>query len=144
MLITLDTNILYQTLYSNAGASHFIIQKIRTRELQIALSVSVFTEYEDVLSRNKSLMNFNLKKTDIEKFLRFIAYVGKVYEIFFLFRPNLRDESDNKFVELAVTSQSDYLITSNTKDFQNSDLIFDNLKIITPGEFVKIWRKENG
>jgi putative PIN family toxin of toxin-antitoxin system len=144
MLLTLDTNILYQALYSNTGASHFILQKIRSRELQIALSVSIFTEYEEVLLRKESLKNFNLKKADIERFLRFIAYVGKVYDIYFLFRPNLKDESDNKFVELAVTSQSDYLITNNIKDFLNMELSFDNLRIITPGDFVKNWRNENG
>lgn len=144
MLLTLDTNVLYQALYSNVGASHFILKKIRSRELQIALSVSVFTEYEEVLTRSESLSNFNLKKTDIEKFLRFIAYIGKVYETHFLFRPNLMDESDNKFLELAITSQSNYLITNNKKDFQNAELRFENLKIATPGEFVKRWRQQHG
>ena len=140
MLVTLDTNVLYQSLHSNLGASYFILTKIRNREIQIAISVPVFYEYEEVLSRQGSLDNFELDKEDINKFLRYISFIGKVYDPYFLYRPNLRDESDNKFVELAVASQSEYLITNNIKDYKSAELKFDNLNIITPGKFVKIWR----
>jgi putative PIN family toxin of toxin-antitoxin system len=143
MLVTLDTNILYQALHSNSGASFFIFQEIRSRRIQIALSVAVFFEYEDVLSRQSSLDNFELQKEDIDKFIRYIAFVGKVYDPHYLYRPNLGDESDNMFVELAVASQSDYLITNNTKDYKNAELKFEGLKILTPSDFVKIWRKKN-
>ena len=143
MLVTLDTNILYQALKSKTGASYFILQQVRNREIQIALSVPVFYEYQDVLTRNKSLKDFELQLEDIDKFLRFIAYTGKTFEIYFLFRPNRKDEKDNMVVELALTSQSDYIITSNTRDFKNAQLKFDQLKIITPSEFVKRWRNDN-
>ena len=143
MLLTLDTNILYQALKSTTGASYFILQQVRNRKIQIALSVPVFLEYQDVLTRDKSLKDFELQLNDVEKFLRFIAYIGKTFEIYFLLRPNLKDEKDNKIVELAVTSQSDYLITSNIRDFKNAELKFDQLKIITPSEFVKMWRNKN-
>ena len=143
MLLTFDTNILYQALMSTTGASHFILQQVRNRRIQIALSVPVFLEYRDVLTREKSLKDFKLQLNDVDKFLRFIAYIGKIFEIYFLFRPNLKDEKDNMIVELAITSQSDYLITSNIRDFKNAELRFDELKVITPGEFVKMWRNEN-
>ena len=144
MLVTLDTNILYQGLRSNSGASYYIFQQVRNRKIQISLSVPVFIEYQEVLTREKSFKDFGLGITDIEKFLRFIAYVGKTFEIYYLFRPNLEDESDKKFLELALTSQSDYLVTSNIKDFQNSDLNFDQSKIITPANFTKKWRENHG
>jgi predicted nucleic acid-binding protein len=105
--------------------------------------VPVFFEYQEVLTRDKSLQDFELTLNDVEKFLRFIAYIGKPFEIYFLLRPNLKDEKDNKLVELAVTSQSDYLITSNIRDFKDAELKFDQLKIITPAEFVKMWRDKN-
>lgn len=77
MLVTLDTNILYQALMSNAGASYFILQLVRNRKIQIALSVPVFSEYQDVLTRKNSLDDFELEIVDIDKILRFIAYGGK-------------------------------------------------------------------
>ena len=61
MLLTLDTNILYQALMSKTGASYFILQQVRNRKIQIALSVPVFFEYQDVLTRDKSLKDFELK-----------------------------------------------------------------------------------
>lgn len=60
------------------------------------------------------------------------------------FRPNLIDEDYNMFVELAIASQSEYLITNNTKDFARSELSFDNFKLSTPAEFATKWRKQNG
>jgi len=143
MLVTLDTNILYQALMSSTGASHFILQQVRNRKIQIALSVPVFLEYQEVLTRNDSRKDFKLLLDDVDYFLRFIAYIGRTFEIYFLFRPNLRDEKDNKIVELAVTSQSDYLITSNVRDFKKAELKFDQLRVITPSEFVKTWRDKN-
>ena len=143
MLITLDTNVLYQALKSATGASFYILQQVRERKIQIALSVPLFEEYEDVLKRKESLQDFELDTEDIDRFLRFIAYVGKPFNTYFLFRPNLKDEKDNMLVELAITSQSDYLVTSNVKDFKNAELTFDKLKVVTPSEFAKIWRSKD-
>jgi putative PIN family toxin of toxin-antitoxin system len=143
MLITLDTNVLYQALKSATGASFYILQQVRERKIQIALSVPLFEEYEDVLKREESFQDFELNIEDIDRFLRFIAYVGKPFNTYFLFRPNLKDEKDNMLVELAITSQSDYLVTSNVKDFKNAELKFDQLKVVTPSEFAKIWRSKD-
>jgi len=143
MLVTLDTNIIYQALRSSGGASFFILQQVRERKIQIALSVPLFEEYEDVLKREKSLNDLEMDVEDIDKILRFIAYVGKPYKSYFLFRPNLKDEKDNMVVELAIASQSDYLVTSNVKDFDNAELTFDQLRVVTPAEFVKLWRDKD-
>lgn len=142
MLVTLDTNIIYQALKSKNGASYYILQQVRNRKIQLALSVPVFSEYQDVLSRNKSLKDFKLQMDDVEKLLRFIAYIAKTFEIYFLLRPNLKDEEDNMILELAVTSQSDFLVTNNIKDFKSTELKFEQLKIVTPGEFLKTWRNK--
>lgn len=144
MIVTLDTNVLYQALYSKEGASYYILQIIRAGLLQFAISVPVFHEYEDVLSRKQSLDQFKLDVTDIRRFLGYIAYSAKIVDPHFLFRPNLRDEADNMFIELAIASQSEYLITNNIKDFKNAELRFDHLKFVTPGDFARIWRKHHG
>ena len=70
MLVTLDTNILYQALMSTTGASYFILLQVRNRRIQIALSVPVFIEYKDALTRNKSLKDFKLQSNEVDKFLR--------------------------------------------------------------------------
>jgi putative PIN family toxin of toxin-antitoxin system len=144
MVIVMDTNVLYQALKSRSGASSFILSLIRHNALTLALSVPVFKEYEMVLTRPGFLKETGLSVDDIEKILRFIAYVARPYSTWFLFRPNLEDENDNMFVELAIASSSDYLITSNTKDFTTkAELSFQELSIVTSAEFVQQWRNKD-
>ena len=102
------------------------------------------TEYEDVLNRPENLKQFGLSKKDIDEFLIFIAYIGLPFHIYYNFRPNLKDENDNIFIELGLASNCDYIVTKNIKDFStNNQLKFKDLKIITPAEFAKKWREEN-
>ncbi len=111
----------------------------------MAVSVSVFGEYQDVLLRKESLQQLALSQSEAETFLRFVASVAVPTTIPFRWRPNLQDEADNMFVELAVASGSEYLITSNTKDFTvNTDLSFDSFSVITPRDFIGEWRNRHG
>ena len=137
MKITLDTNIIFQAIYSNQGASHQILKMIRKEKLKLALSIPVFKEYCTVLSRPSTLEQTRLNIKQINSVLDFLAYAGYYAKIYFLLRPNLRDENDNIFLELAFASNSKYLITCNIKHFQQSNLIFDDFQIITPGDFLK-------
>ena len=74
----------------------------------------------------------------------FIAYIGLPIHIYYNFRPNLKDENDNIFIELGLASNCDYIVKKNIKDFStNNQLKFKDLKIITPAEFAKKWREEN-
>jgi putative PIN family toxin of toxin-antitoxin system len=143
MVITLYTNVLYKALRSNYGASFYILSLIRNNKISLAISIQVFNEYEKVLNRPESLSDLKLNNRDIENVLRFIAYIGKPYATYFLSRPNRIDEIDNIFIELAAASNCDYLITNNVKDFTTkSKLKFENLSVITPANFVKMWRKK--
>lgn len=77
--------------------------------------------------------------------LQFIAYVGVPFPIHFQMRPNLRDEADNIFVELAYGSGSDCLITKNIRDFSvDTDLNLGQLTIVTPAQFMREWRAKHG
>ena len=145
MKITLDTNIIYQALYSSVGASHAILQMIRAGEVQIAISVPVFEEYRDVLFRAKTIKETGRSREDMEKVLDFIALVGVATPIDYLWRPNLRDEADNMFVELALASGSEYLITRNVRDYTiDNELLLDSFTITIPSDFLKIWRRRHG
>lgn len=143
MIITIDTNILFSALYSTVGASHYILKLILGEKIQMALSAQLYFEYYDVLTRKESLEKFNLSIEDIEDILDLIALLAKKQSIFFLLRPNLIDEKDNMVVECAFASNSDYLITSNIKDFKNAELKGFGFKLITPKDFYKLWEKKN-
>jgi len=119
-----------------------ILKMIRDAKIEMAISIPVFHEYADVLNRKKSLEDLKLTKKDIQHFLDFVCFVAFPFDISFLLRPNLRDENDNMFIELAFASNSKFLITSNIADFtKQTNLIFDSFKIVTPAQFLDIWRK---
>lgn len=144
MRVVIDTNVLYQALRSSSGASHHILRMIREYRLVMAISIPVFLEYREVLLRPKSLRDLGISRRETESVLSFIAYVAKSHSIRFLMRPNLIDESDNKFIELAFASNSRLLITSNVSDFtRHAELKFDSFEVITPGEFIKTWRRNH-
>jgi putative PIN family toxin of toxin-antitoxin system len=142
MKVVLDTSVLYQALYSASGASHAILQLVRTGDIKLALSIPVFEEYCDVLLRKSSLEAFALTSLDVHHFLDFIAMIGVKTDIRYLLRPNLRDENDNIFMELAFASDAHYVITRNTRDFTyKPELKLEAIEIITPAAFMGLWRK---
>ncbi|MBF0231380.1 MAG: PIN domain-containing protein [Desulfamplus sp.] len=57
-------------------------------------------------------------------------------EIFYLWRPILKDPNDDMVLELAVESESDYILTYNKKDFLQS--ISFGIERLTPKEFLEI------
>ena len=57
MLLVLDTNVLFMGLYSSKGASYRILKLIRDGNVQMALSIPTFSEYQDVLLRPATLVS---------------------------------------------------------------------------------------
>ena len=99
MIVTIDTNVLVQALFNNKGASYFILNLVYERKINLALSLPVFCEYEDVLNRDRILKLIGLNQLEISDVLTLIFYFSEKHKIFFLFRPNLKDEKDNIFIE---------------------------------------------
>jgi putative PIN family toxin of toxin-antitoxin system len=143
--VTVDTNILYQAVCSRLGASSAILQLVRSGDLKLAISVPVYEEYCAVLTRSQVRRATGLSQLDIDAILEFIALAGMPTPIDFLWRPNLNDESDNMFVELAIASGSEYLITRNRRHYSiGNQLRFDSFTVVTPAEFLTQWRKIHG
>ncbi len=143
MIVTIDTNIIFSALFSKRGASHLILQLVLDEKIELALSTQTYFEYYDVLTRKENLRKLNFTVGEIEDILDLLALLAKKHSIYFLLRPNLIDEKDNMVLECAFASNSDYLITSNVKDFKQSELKGFNFNIITPGEFYKLWETQN-
>lgn len=134
---------LYQALDRQSGYAAYILRLIDQRQVTLALSKPVFVEYEAVLKRPQALSRFGLQKEDIDKVLAYLLSIARLHEIYFRLRPNLRDEADNIFIELAFTSGSHFLITNNVRDFViEAELSFDSFAIVTPAEFVTLWRQK--
>jgi len=92
--------------------------------------------------RASSLRKFDLLKEDVLRILDFIAFIGVKTDIHYLLRPNLRDDNDNIFTELAFASDSRYIITKNIRDFTYStELKLEEIQVVSSSDFLKKWRE---
>ena len=56
--------------------------------------------------------------------------------VYYIWRPNLPDETDNHLVELAVAGRAEAIVMWNTQDFQRAELRFPGLRIVRPNDFL--------
>jgi putative PIN family toxin of toxin-antitoxin system len=131
--IIVDTNVLVSALRSNQGAAFRLVSIIGQRRFNLHISVPVLLEYEDVLHRQLRELP-GLNADDINRFLDYICSVAHQHEIFFLWRPTLRDPKDEMLLELAVEAQCDAIITYNRRDFVGSNQF--GVQILSPREYL--------
>lgn len=139
MITVIDTDVLVAGLMSSGGASFQILQMIPDNKLNYLLSVPLFLEYEDVLKRTDFLKKTALNRQDIDIVLDNIAAHCIQTNIYFLWRPKLRDPKDDMILELAVSGNADVIVTFNVKDFIHVKKEFD-IDVITPSLFLTLLR----
>jgi len=132
--IVIDTNVLIAGLSSKRGASFRLLELLESELFEINLSVPLVFEYEDVA---KGLARrLRLTGRDIDDLLDFLCQIANLHEIFFLWRPFLKDPKDDMVLELAVTARCQYIVTFNVADFAGIEQF--GIRAIKPSEFLKI------
>lgn len=119
-------------LRSRRGASYRLLRLLGTGRFEIAITVALVLEYEDVLMRDVSVLG--LDKTDVADVLDYVCAVGHRERIYYLWRPFLRDPKDDHVLELGVAANCEGIVTFNVKDFAGVDRF--GLWIMTPREFL--------
>lgn len=129
--VILDTNVIVSALISSSYPSKILYHLALTGKVDICLSEQVYLEYVDVL-RRKKFLKFNdfLINADI--------VLKRLNEVSFFFQPTtkidvLSDDGDNKFLELALVSNADFLITGNTNHFDFAE--FGITRIVNPKDY---------
>lgn len=133
----LDTNVLVSGLARYEVSATFGVIQAMGRKWDLAITPPIFLEYEDVLGREGIRRLTGLTTRELTHVLEYIAYVGLRTCISYSWRPNLVDESDNKFVDCAVASGADYLLAGNVKHYRKMDLGPFEFEVVTPREFLK-------
>ena len=131
--IVIDTNVMVAALKSKRGASFKLLSIIDQDKFQISISVPLIIEYEYALKRTD--LNILLTDSEIDDILDYICLIADKRKIFYLWRPYLKDPKDDMVLELAVESESDYIITYNQKDFKEVSKF--GIKTLTPKAFLR-------
>lgn len=137
--IILDTNVLVAALSGAEGSSRWVVRGALAGLFQPMVSLPLFVEYEDVLSRTEIRARCPLSHTEIDDLMDAYASRCEMAELYYTWRPNLRDEGDNHVFELAVAARNATLITWNLRDFASAELRFPRVRVLTPAQ----WKKEN-
>ena len=107
--VVIDTNILLVSI-SEKSSIHWIFQLIIENEIDVFLTNDIFIEYEEII----------IQKMGSEAFSSFFEIMKNLSNIHFIdtyFKFNLLiDEDDNKFVDCAIASNADFILTED-KDF---------------------------
>jgi putative PIN family toxin of toxin-antitoxin system len=135
--IVVDTSVFISALISSKGSSRELIRRCLKREYQPLMGNALFLEYESVIQRSEILAKCPLTSEEISALLGSFMSVSQWVYIYYLWRPNLKDEADNHLIELAVAGNAQIIATHNIKDFQNAELLFPNLSILKPEELIR-------
>ena len=136
MIVVIDTNVFISACLGT-GAAGVIIAHCLRGALKPLMGAALFAEYEDVLARDSLFVKSRLNRLEREELLEIFLSTCRWTQVFYGWRPNLRDEGDNHLIELAVAGSARCVVTSNIKDFREAELNFPGLRIITPANLVQ-------
>ena len=136
MKVILDTDVIVAAVQSERGASRELLLRIVDGELAAGVSVPLLLEYEAVLKRPARLAASGLSISDMDVVLDQIAAAMEHVELFFLWRPAVRDAADDMVLETAVNARADYLVTFNQADFGAIPGRF-GITVIRPGRLLE-------
>ena len=136
MKVVVDTNIIISALMSRENACRRILGMVFDGELFPLVGNALFCEYEDVISRDYLFEGCPFDTDRRNLFLDDFLSVCRWIDIRYLWRPNLRDEADNHVFELAVAGQAEKIITQNIKDFKSGEILFPDVEVIKPVDFI--------
>jgi predicted nucleic acid-binding protein len=138
MRVAFDTSVLVAAARSRDGASFALISEIPSVRFEICLSVGLYAEWQDVLTRPEHLPPGQTAE-DALAFLRYLAAQAWLQDIYFLWRPFLPDPNDDMILELAFAAKCRYIVTHNIRDFRGCEQL--GIQAVRPWEFLRIVRE---
>jgi predicted nucleic acid-binding protein len=100
----------------------------------------LFLEYEEVLKRPEQRIAHGLTLDRIDEFLAELAALVEPVEVRFLWRPQVRDPSDEMVLEAAINGHADALVTYNIRDFDLAGKRFA-VPILSPPDLLKMVKR---
>ena len=136
MRIVVDTNVLLGACLGTGAANAVIAACLKGRCVPL-MGNALFSECEDIFGRDDLFANCRLSRGERDELLDVFFACCEWTRVYYLWRPNLPDEADNHLVELAVAGGADFIVTRNLRHLQNMELRFPQLRIASPGTFLK-------
>ena len=135
MKIVLDTNVWLSGIFWE-GEARKIIKEAEKKNFQIIISEDILSEIIKVLNRESKFQKYILDlRLSIEYLLRTILSISNLIETKIKLDVIKEDPKDNIILEAAIEGKVEYLISYDNHLLNMIE--FRNIKIISPGEFLK-------
>jgi putative PIN family toxin of toxin-antitoxin system len=134
--IVLDTNVLVSGILSPNGPPAAVLRALLTERVTLCFDERIVSEYRDVLTRTR----FAFDRELVEELIGFLESAGSPT----LATPlavTLPDPWDQMFVEVAVSSNADCLVTGNLRHFPETARA--GVRVVSPREFLDVLLQGN-
>jgi putative PIN family toxin of toxin-antitoxin system len=136
--VVIDTNVFVAGLCSSGGASRQVLRQALNGRLQPLFGNALWMEYQDLLSR--PVWGEATTAAERLQVLGALARQGRWVTVYYGWRPNLPDESDNHLIELALAGGAKAIVTHNLRDLRQGELHLGNLRVVTPAQCLEVWK----
>lgn len=132
LLIVVDTNVVFEGLTKQGGATGLIIDAWLAGLMVVCVSNALAYEYDDVLSRRLSEERWSQLRPMLGRLLSVAQYTN----IYFSWRPTSPDAGDDLVIDCAMNAGA-IVVTSNIRDFRSAKESL-GVQVLTPVQFVNI------
>ena len=125
----IDTNVLLVSI-SSKSQYHWIFQGLIHHEFELAITTDILSEYEEIISDKYSA-------TVARNVIRTLLLLPNVIQVNVYYNWNLiqNDRDDDKFVDCAIASNADAIITHDKHFNILKTISFPHVKIMNVSEF---------
>lgn len=121
---------------SPAGGSAALVRMARRGEIVLTATVPLAIEYEAVCSRAEHMLVAGFDACDLTIFLDALVALLEPADVWFLWRPQLRDPGDELVLEAAVNGRAEAIVGFNRRDFSVAPERF-GIMFMTPAEALR-------
>jgi len=138
--VVLDTSVMVAALRSRHGASNRVLRLVASRRLVLLVTPPLFLEYEEVLWRPEQRLVHGLTPERLDELMAELAALVEPVEVRYLWRPQVRDPSDEMVLEAAINGRADALVTYNARHFAAAGERFE-VPILRPADVLERVRR---
>ena len=132
----LDTAVVVAAMRSPHGASAELLRRIAAGRATMLLSVALALEYEATCMLAEHRLAAGLSAAETGIFVDGLIALAEPVQLFFRWRPQLRDPGDEMVLEAAVNGKASAIATFNERDLREARHIFD-IEVLRPGEVLR-------
>ncbi|MGB7265613.1 MAG: putative toxin-antitoxin system toxin component, PIN family [Terracidiphilus sp.] len=136
MRIVLDADVVVAAMRSPRGASAELLRIIDGGRATMLVSVALALEYEAICMLAEHRLAGGLSVAQTETFVTGLIAMAEPVQLFFRWRPQLRDPGDELVLEAAVNGRASAIVTFNERDLQEARRSFD-IEVLRPGELLR-------